>query len=123
MGIEVQIKMMGACAVGCTAFGVLYGINFLPNRKKFKRYLLGHWNYKSKRKFFGKLLVYAFCLGIPYLVLNACNLIKNSPIIKFTASCLSIELICFCLAFLVPFVSDKLNLIKYCDGSYQTYQD
>ena len=67
-GLEVQSKMLTACAIGCFAFGLLYGFILLANTSGYRKYLLGLWAYESYPKIALKILVYAVCAGIPFLI-------------------------------------------------------
>jgi len=60
--------MLTACAIGCFAFGLLYGFILLANTSGYRKYLLGLWAYESKRKVLLKIFVYVVCAGIPFVV-------------------------------------------------------
>lgn len=60
--------MLTACAIGCFAFGLLYGFILLSNKIGYRKYLLGLWDYESKPKIVLKIIVYIISAGVPFLI-------------------------------------------------------
>lgn len=44
-GEHVQGSMLTSCAIGCIAFGLIYGFILLMNKSWYRKYLLGLWAY------------------------------------------------------------------------------
>lgn len=42
-GEDIQGQMLTACAIGCVAFGLIYGFILLMNTEGYRKYLLGLW--------------------------------------------------------------------------------
>jgi hypothetical protein len=106
--------MLDACAVGCVAFGLIYGFMRLMNTPGYRKYLLGQWQYESYFKIVVKIGVYIVSAGLPFLpfFLIAYFGIKNIPILHYIFYCIAITLAGFGLAYLAPIITYKCNIMK-----------
>ena len=84
--------MLTACAIGCFAFGLIYGFILLMNASGYRKYLLGLWEYETKLKILLKIVVYIVCAGIPFLIffLIAQFAVKSSAIGDYFLMCAAI---------------------------------
>ena len=105
--------MMNSSGVGCAAFGILFGLILLSNTLNNKKYLLGLWNFKSKRKFIAMLLIYGICAGVAYIFAALSQYVAKASLLKYFLQCFAIEFASFNLVFFPPLLANKLKLIQY----------
>lgn len=123
-GEEVQVHMLDACAIGCFAFGLIYGFVMLMNRPGYRKYLLGLWAYEGYLKIILKIGIYIVCAGIPFLTLwlIARFAVKN-PMGDYFLNCFAAMGAGFGLSYLAPIATSKCSVMKLLPGSAEDYQD
>lgn len=84
--------MLDACAIGCFAFGLIYGFMRLMNKSGYRKYLLGLWQYEGYLKILLKIGIYIISAGLPFLGfwLIAQFAVKNVPIVHYLLYCAAI---------------------------------
>lgn len=119
----MQAHMLTACAIGCFAFGLVYGFVMIMNYKGYRRYLLGLWGYESPSKIVLKIGIYLICAGVPFLIfyLIAYFATKGNAYWTYILYCLAMTGAGIGLSYLAPIATSKCNIMKLLPGSAEDY--
>lgn len=122
-GPQVQAKMLDACAIGCFAFGLIYGFILLSNKSGYRKYLLGLWSYENYLKIILKIGIYIFSAGVPFLFFWLISFFatRNSPIAHYIMYCLAITGAGLGLSYLAPVITSKCKIMKLLPGQAEDY--
>lgn len=110
--------MLEACAIGCAAFGLIYGFMRLSNKSGYRKYLLGLWAYESYPKILIKIGIYIVAAGIPFLIfwLIAYFAVKHVPIVRYLLYCAGITGAGLGLSYFAPIITSKCKIMRLLPG-------
>lgn len=116
-GYEVQVHMLTACAIGCFAFGLIYGFMLLANESGYKKYLMGLWKHENYVKIALKIGIYILCAFVPALVFFALSKWAfSNAIAKYILNCIGATLVGIGLSYLAPIMTSKCKIMKLVEG-------
>ena len=121
-GLEIQEHMLTACAIGCVAFGLLYGFILLSNQRQYKKYILGLWVHESKLKIALKIFVYVICAGVPALFFLALSkFVVSGSFAKYFLNVIGFTFAGLGLSYFAPMLTKKLKIMGILPGDTDQY--